>query len=325
MASSDISCSKFYGDDYVVWISGVLLVIIGVIGLLGNIITMIVLSKPKMEKSVFNNLLLALCSFDTLYILSYGSREAYKIFACIYDYKVYKFISFISVPLSEIGLIGSVYMIVAISLERYLGICHPHLQFYRRSWIFILPVIVITIGCNFPIFLKKEISFVNGTYVVESTGIVPLHPTSEAYYIWARVFYRLIIPLLALVILNGFTFATIYKTTKFHRTTHPNYGTTTMKTLFWIVLIFIVLNSFPMAFWFMLFFRPSTWTTRMFSISALVKMTYCSVNFLIYCLVGSNFREELFMLFRCIVTTPTQPQHNSAELGHQEQHQMNIL
>merc|ERR1712042_4942 len=105
-------------------------------------------------------------------------------------------------------------MTVAISLERYFGICHPHLQFSRRSWFFIIPVIIFCFVVIFPIFLDY------GTLIVYGTDLAY---NAQAYVFWTFIIKH-IIPPVALVLLNGLTFLTIYKTTKFIKKAHPRHG-----------------------------------------------------------------------------------------------------
>ena len=151
------------------WISGVLLLIVGTIGIFGNIFSIVILCQNRMRKTTFFNLLLVLCCFDILFLLSYGSVRVYDAFSCNpADYSNNELLPMGKVfawPLLEIGWLGSIYMTVAISLERYIGICRPNLLLSRRAFLFIIPVVLISFGFSFPRFLEYELIFVNGTMV----------------------------------------------------------------------------------------------------------------------------------------------------------------
>ena len=143
-----VNWKRGYDKEYF-WISGILLVIVGTIGLLGNTFTMVIFCQHQMRKNLFYNLLFSLACFDTLFILSYGIKVSYLSLACNPDIPP---AIFFANPLLNIGLVGSTYMTAAISLERYLGICHPHVKFTRESWVFIVPVLVVSFVFNMPIF-----------------------------------------------------------------------------------------------------------------------------------------------------------------------------
>ena len=54
---------------------------------------------------------------------------------------------------------GTIFMTLAISFERYLGLCHPLLNPHsRKAWFYILPVVVIAVTLNVPKFLVSSIA-----------------------------------------------------------------------------------------------------------------------------------------------------------------------
>ena len=283
-----------YGKEYF-WISGVLLVIFGIIGLLGNIFTIVVLCQPKMRKSIFYNLLLALACFDALFILSYGISYAYWSFACPVNVTVY----WLFYPAREICFVGSIYMTVAISMERYLGICHPHLQFSRRALVYVLPVVFISFAFTFPKFLENKYFFVNGTLVLEHQDFRKTKHYKNTYRLWASVIFKTIIPLVSLLFLNGSIIAVIKKTTHPQRTQSRPEGNST-KILFCIVFMFLILHVPRVAKKYGMFYdrMDMTYYRWAIPISGLALIINSSVNFIIYAMVGRNFREEFFQVFK---------------------------
>merc|ERR1719312_2481954 len=206
--------------------------IIGTIGLLGNIFIIAVLCRPKMRKSVFYNLLLALACFDILFILSHTSGLAYIEHAFQPNYSVVMLLDTIKIPC----FVGSIYMTVAISWERYLGICHPHSRFSRRSsLVFILPVVLISFAFTFTIFLERKFSFANGKLVSEYFDIY------RAYNIWASLIFLTILPLVALLFLNISIIGAVRRSRNLQRTQNRIEGNSST-ILFCIVIIFLILH-----------------------------------------------------------------------------------
>lgn len=109
------------------WVSGILLIITGVFGLIGNLINLFVLIKTDLRKVVFYKLLASLACYDVVFILSYGFRIGYESLACqpainLFDY--------VTDSLLQFSYAGSVYSTLAISIERFVGIVFPLLVRY---------------------------------------------------------------------------------------------------------------------------------------------------------------------------------------------------
>ena len=196
------------------WLSGVALVLVGGVGLVGNVLTLLVFIKSHLRKKPFFKLLITLALYDLLFIVSYGTILGYRALACHPNSYVNGMIYKITYPLLNIGLTGSIYATIAVSLERFLGICHPGLAVRKKSRFYILPLIFFSLAFNFPRFFEASETVLSANVFANVTKQDQLrhhthshHHVSESYktgyYLWASVVFLSIIPNLLLLFLNG--------------------------------------------------------------------------------------------------------------------------
>ena len=107
------------------WCDGVLVSVIGSVGLVGNLLALIVLSRKNIN-DLFHKLFFALACFDLVYIVCGGINYTFRAFNASSDYFTYLF-PWVIYPFTHISLAATIFMTVAITIERYLGLCHPFL------------------------------------------------------------------------------------------------------------------------------------------------------------------------------------------------------
>ena len=163
-------CGTDFSEDATVinfkyYCDGLLISVVGCLGLVGNLIAVIVLARPKL-RDCFHQLLLALATFDILYITFGGLNYTFKAFEANNEAFILAFP--IIYPFTNITMNATIFMTMAISIERFLGICYPlHLPPHnRKSWFYILPVLILSFVLNIPKFLEGKIHW----YQEKSTG-----------------------------------------------------------------------------------------------------------------------------------------------------------
>ena len=168
--------------------------IIGIGGIIANTVAIPILCSKEMS-SIFNRLLVLLAVYDNFYIicslLDVMRRAKHnEIHEYAFAYGLYQLHSFV--------LCGSIFMTVALSLERYRAVWRPveyHNQCigvnpWKRALVsYLLPVMVFSTLFNIPKFVEVEIvvkveydilmgtehnSTFNGTYEVSFSTIIPL-------------------------------------------------------------------------------------------------------------------------------------------------------
>lgn len=112
------------------WIGGIFLNVIGFIGIFGNVLSMVILSRPQMRSSI-NYLLIGLARCDTILIVTamllFGFRGIYPYTGNTFWYYnyVYPRIVMLFYPIATSAQTASIYLTLMVSLERYVAVCHP--------------------------------------------------------------------------------------------------------------------------------------------------------------------------------------------------------
>ena len=119
-----------------------------------------------------------------------------------------------ALPMAQIALTGSIYSTLAITIERYLIVCHP---FYTVShtWSakrYIIPILAWSLLYNSPKFFELHTTYDENSVQKEGQGydVAASSMRLNEYYIkiyciWMNFVFMGLIPFLALIILNAQT------------------------------------------------------------------------------------------------------------------------
>ena len=287
---------------------------------------------------------MALACFDTTYIIMGGINYTFKAF----DLDTYAYtISFpyIIYPVTSISLCGTIFMTVAISIERFLGICYPlHLPpANRKAWYYVLPIFCLSILVNLPKFFEGEITYeeeddsfmreigmmAEGFFNISTadSAYVPQVKLTELrldsnyikYYVtYCRIFFTVIIPFIALLTINLRIIADLnkLKSKPFGSQRKLWKEVNMFMVLLSIVVIFICCSAPRTIIDIWEFyhleaivtcndlylrgdsyhlFLPERWIECLTHVSHFTTILNSSINFLVYCLVGHNFRKQLLV------------------------------
>ena len=152
---------------------GYCMLVFGAFGIIGNSLSIIVLIKK--EKICFNYLLVALNCFDTFHIvfaildvIRNNHEEAYpdtllSIFP-YFHYPLYRWVHLMNgypmLPFFRLSLCVSIYLIVAITCERYVAVTKPRTRLtssqMTRAMMYVLPCVLIATLLNIGKFFEAE-------------------------------------------------------------------------------------------------------------------------------------------------------------------------
>ena len=196
--------------------------ILGTFGLVGNVVTIVVLSTrnfatAESKNRNFNKILITMSSTDSLLIIYYIIEKAIvDTFSetPLWWYEV-SFPYFLY-PIRSMVETVTVFMVVAISAERFRAICYP--LSHRHSAIrYIVFVIFLSVSLEFPRWFEFRIIQIgnNNTTISWTTELMedPIYIRFSSY--WDELISTGFVPLLALVFFNSRIYFKIKASGKF--------------------------------------------------------------------------------------------------------------
>lgn len=219
-----ISCGQDYAENFDKTMY-ILLPIICSIGIVGIILTVIVLSHKNMSTST-NCYLTSLAITDMCFLVFAGIKFIELLLSDEGHYLYMAISNYIHI-LIETFLLASVWLTVMLAIERYIAICHPlramSICTVKRARFIILGIFLFSFACRAPNFFKyRIITFEDGclqkeVVFFEKTALGS-DETYRKVYAWTiNCFICALIPFSVLLFLNGCLIREIHRSTNYLR------------------------------------------------------------------------------------------------------------
>lgn len=294
------------------WISGVLMNIISLLGILGNILSMVILSRPQMRSSI-NYLLIGLARCDTIVILTsmllFGIPAIYPYtgYLFYYYYVIHPVISPVVYPLAMTAQTASVYLTLTVTLERYVAVCHPlrarALCTYGRARIYVIAILIFSLIYNLPRFWEVSISAFDtpgyeGAYCLSASNLRTHDLYIRVYVHWMYTVFIYLLPFSSISFFNTMIYQQVRKANRerqrLSRSEKREIGLATM--LICVVVVFLLCNLLAMVNNIMeaVYSKINDYLVKT---SNLLVTINSSVNFIIYVIFGEKFKRIFLLLF----------------------------
>lgn len=291
------------------WVSAVLLSGVALFGILGNILSMVILSRPQMKSSI-SAVLFGLAACDTLLIVTsvllFSLPTVYPYTGHLFGYYYvwYPKLTLFIFPMAMAAQTASTYLTITVSFERFLVVYFP-LQSrrwlnYERARIYVILILLFSFIYNIPRFLEPMVLEdqhpTYGTiYCIAGTALRNHVVYINFYVHWMYLIFICFIPFATLSFFNIMIYRQIRKANKerlrISRSEKREISLAMM--LICVVIVFLVCNILALVLNMLEAFYNIT-LDNVNQISNLLVTINSSVNFIIYVIFGEKFKRIFF-------------------------------
>ncbi|CAH1775635.1 unnamed protein product [Owenia fusiformis] len=286
--------------------------IICTFGIIGNILSLVVLQQKKMSSST-NTFLSAMAIADSIKLINdeiyfvvilmqrYNPEMSQTGFVHIYPYSHFVF---------NCAMLITSWITVSVAVERYISVCHPH----RAKSMCTIPRARLVSSC---VALGMSIIALPSAFKYHTVVSKPLDNTSEGVvnmtieltsfgkdvyamniYTWIQTLLRSIIPLFVLVFINASIIRSLGRSKIQGAASAARYRITVMLVAIIVVFLICITPDAIMSTFLGLGYYEANYLVRgIREFTDLLLAINSAVNFLLYCTFSKVFRETFMSLF----------------------------
>ncbi|XP_052817379.1 FMRFamide receptor-like [Mya arenaria] len=322
----DDSCGSDDAVTFQYYTWGIVANIVSAYGIIGNILSIIVLRHRQMRNST-SYYLISLAVYDILLLLFmslflalptiYLEKDVMEDYFFAYQY-MHPYVY----PIALIAQTGTVYTTLAFTVERYIAVCKPlhaaNTCTMSRTKRVIIFIFVASIAYNIPRFLEYRTredwsdAYNRTIPSIEFTAVGENQVFQEVYFIYLYLCIMFLIPFSLLTVLNILLIRAVNKARKTRNYMSSSNTKDTSLTVMLIVVINVFLAcQFPalvdniiVALFDYGDLKCSVQWVRFTTISNLLVVVNSAVNFILYCILSKRFRRVFLKIFRLKKSRP---------------------